>query len=104
MSHSYAAVVHAFLREHNLEAAKAVLYSNISAPVSYEKSWQALTAALFNSSDEYLNGRALALMQLVGFLNYCDSFAHERSQSLRFLFLRREPTAACNLINACTKR
>jgi len=59
---SYAAVVYAFLQEGDIETAVAVYAANRRAEVSSEKSWAALTTALFSTRDFE---RAVALLKLV---------------------------------------
>ena len=53
--------MHAFLQQGDLETAIAVYAANRRTPVSSEKSWAALTTALFNSRDYE---RAVALLDL----------------------------------------
>lgn len=60
---SYAAVVHAFLQKGDIETAVAVYAANRRTPVSSEKSWTALTTALFSTGRD--NDRAVALLDLV---------------------------------------
>ena len=61
---SYAAVVHAFLQKEDIETAVAVYAANRrQKAVSSEKSWTALTTALFSTGRD--NDRALALLDLV---------------------------------------
>jgi len=59
---SYAAVVYAFLQQGDIETAIAVYAANRRAEVSSEKSWAALTTALFSTRDFE---RAVALFKLV---------------------------------------
>lgn len=62
MPQSYAAVVYAFLQQGDIETAIAVYAANRRAEVSSEKSWAALTTALFSTRDFE---RAVALFKLV---------------------------------------
>ena len=48
---TYAAVIHAFAMEGNMETAEAVYASNRRAAIDYSKAWLALTAAMFQAQD-----------------------------------------------------
>lgn len=84
---SYAAVVHAFLQEGDIDTAIAVYASNRRSGVSAESSWNSLCATLYNQGD---NEKADQLVLQVCHLVCSPTPLYKNANGLNFILLQGE--------------